>query len=363
MLGAAVGSFLNVVVYRLPRGMSLVRPKSRCPGCGASIRPGDNVPVLGWLRLRGRCRACGGAISARYPFVEAVTALLFLGLAHFELFSGGANLPGAAPATGDLSFVLWYVRPALIGQYLYHVTLAATLLCLSLIAWDGFPPPRKLVAAGVLIGLLVPLFVPVRPVPSGIELPLLPHSWIPLGTAGGVSFAVFPRGLLEGGLGAAAGAILGGLTSAAVPSNGTRSADRAGTAAAGLLIGLFLGWQAAVGCGVFAAAFSMLAAVASRATSGRLPMTAITAASVLVQLPFWRRLNGSRWWPNFDGWGVLRHVGWPESGFTATSLVAAAAVAAGLAWTAGRIGSRSGDRAAVPAEPSTSGEPAPSSVP
>jgi leader peptidase (prepilin peptidase) / N-methyltransferase len=76
ILGAIVGSFLNVVAYRLPRHESLLHPGSRCPECGTPIKPYDNVPVLGWLWLRGRCRACGARISWRYPAVEAATALL-----------------------------------------------------------------------------------------------------------------------------------------------------------------------------------------------------------------------------------------------------------------------------------------------
>lgn len=76
LAGAAVGSFLNVVIWRLPRGESIVVPPSRCPSCGHAIRWFDNVPVLGWLFLRGRCRDCGGRISSRYPLVEALTALL-----------------------------------------------------------------------------------------------------------------------------------------------------------------------------------------------------------------------------------------------------------------------------------------------
>lgn len=81
ILGLLVGSFLNVVVYRTPRGESVVSPPSACPRCDAAIRPRDNLPVVSWLVLRGRCRDCGGAISARYPAVELVTALLFAGVA------------------------------------------------------------------------------------------------------------------------------------------------------------------------------------------------------------------------------------------------------------------------------------------
>lgn len=77
-LGACIGSFLNVVVWRLPRDESLVMPPSHCPKCGAFLRWYDNLPVFGWVFLRGRCRYCGEPISARYPIVEAATAALFL---------------------------------------------------------------------------------------------------------------------------------------------------------------------------------------------------------------------------------------------------------------------------------------------
>jgi leader peptidase (prepilin peptidase) / N-methyltransferase len=77
LAGMIVGSFLNVVAYRLPRGESLSRPRSRCPGCGAAIAPYDNVPVLSWLALRGRCRRCGEPISPRYPLVELATGVLY----------------------------------------------------------------------------------------------------------------------------------------------------------------------------------------------------------------------------------------------------------------------------------------------
>ncbi len=84
VFGATIGSFLNVVAYRLPRKQSLVRPGSRCPGCGTAIKPYDNVPVVGWLLLRGRCRSCGMGISARYPLVEAITAALAVAVVLVE---------------------------------------------------------------------------------------------------------------------------------------------------------------------------------------------------------------------------------------------------------------------------------------
>ncbi|MDX6285422.1 MAG: leader peptidase (prepilin peptidase) / N-methyltransferase [Frankiales bacterium] len=91
VLGLMVGSFLNVVIWRVPRGESVVRPESHCPGCNKPIRPRDNVPVLSWLLLRGRCRDCGTSISPRYPAVEVLTALVW---AAFGLkFGYDAQLP------------------------------------------------------------------------------------------------------------------------------------------------------------------------------------------------------------------------------------------------------------------------------
>lgn len=96
-VGASVGSFLNVCIWRLPRGESVIRPRSRCPNCGMPILSRDNVPVLGWLLLRGRCRRCAWPIPARYPLVEATVGVLFaavvladVGLAPTDPFERGA---------------------------------------------------------------------------------------------------------------------------------------------------------------------------------------------------------------------------------------------------------------------------------
>ena len=79
LFGIVAGSFLNVCITRIPDGISIVAPRSRCPKCGAAIRPYDNVPVAAWLWLKGKCRACGNSISAMYPLVELATGLLFVG--------------------------------------------------------------------------------------------------------------------------------------------------------------------------------------------------------------------------------------------------------------------------------------------
>jgi len=127
VLGALVGSFLNVVIHRLPRGESIVRPGSRCPACGRAIRPWHNVPVLAWLALRGRCRDCGARIPVRYPLVEAATAVLF------ALFAWRF---GPAPAT-----LLW-------------MAFAAILLAAALIDADHRIIPDELSLGGLALGLL-----------------------------------------------------------------------------------------------------------------------------------------------------------------------------------------------------------------
>ncbi len=80
LVGSAVGSFANVLIYRIPRKESIVRPGSRCPECGTGIRFYDNIPIVSYIFLRGRCRSCGAGIPWRYPMVEAVNGLLYLGL-------------------------------------------------------------------------------------------------------------------------------------------------------------------------------------------------------------------------------------------------------------------------------------------
>jgi leader peptidase (prepilin peptidase) / N-methyltransferase len=91
LLGLAIGSFLNVVIWRVPRGESVISPPSHCPSCNEPIRNRDNIPVLSWALLRGRCRYCSNPISVRYPLVEASTSALFVAFAlHFGLH---ADLP------------------------------------------------------------------------------------------------------------------------------------------------------------------------------------------------------------------------------------------------------------------------------
>jgi len=141
VFGLAVGSFLNVVVYRVPAGMSVVAPASACPKCGRAIRGVDNVPVLSWLALRGRCRDCSEPISARYPLVEAVTAVLFLVVGIRFLPDAGTT---GAVFAGHLVLIVTLL-------YLMAVSVALTLIDL-----DTQTLPNRIVIPmyPVLAGLL-----------------------------------------------------------------------------------------------------------------------------------------------------------------------------------------------------------------
>jgi len=107
LFGALWGSFFNVAIHRWPRGMSVVRPPSHCPACGAAIRPFRNVPILGWLLLRGRAECCGAPISARYPAVEALGGLLALAIAErlvVHAAEGSEAVPAALEAVAYFAF-------------------------------------------------------------------------------------------------------------------------------------------------------------------------------------------------------------------------------------------------------------------
>lgn len=145
VLGALIGSFLNVVVYRVPAGKSIVSPPSACPQCGASIRPIDNLPIISWLVLRGRCRDCASTISARYPLVELGTALAFVAVAV-------AFLPAAFSAleAGDASLAIAHFIETV--AFLYF---AAISVSLALIDIDTHTLPNRIVLPSYIVGAVL----------------------------------------------------------------------------------------------------------------------------------------------------------------------------------------------------------------
>lgn len=122
-LGAVLGSFANVCIHRLPKGLSVVSPRSRCPGCLTPIAARDNVPILSWLLLRGRCRSCRTAISPRYPFVEALVGLIFLEAAFLHGL-GPVALAGAILATAAVILAATDLEARVLPDEITYVVLA-----------------------------------------------------------------------------------------------------------------------------------------------------------------------------------------------------------------------------------------------
>ena len=153
LLGATVGSFLNVVIARVPAGLSVVRPRSRCPRCQAGIAWYDNVPVVSWLVLRGRCRSCALPISIRYPVVEALVA----GAAWLAWSRHGLSLA----ALGELTFTALLLALAAIDldTWLLPHALTWPLIALGLAAsWLGVSPAATLQASALGAGIGFGLF-------------------------------------------------------------------------------------------------------------------------------------------------------------------------------------------------------------
>ena len=146
MLGLLVGSFLNVVIHRVPLKQSVIRPRSRCPGCGTQLAERDNIPVVSWLLLRGRCRTCAMPIPPRYPLVELLTGALF--------------------ALVGLRFGADWAVPA-------YLVLVAALVAISFIDLEHYIVPNRIVVATLALG------VPLLALAAATD-----HRWIDLRDAG-----------------------------------------------------------------------------------------------------------------------------------------------------------------------------------
>lgn len=259
-LGSCVGSFLNVVVYRVPRGQSVVSHASYCPKCGEGIRPTDNVPVIGWLRLKGACRSCHLPISSRYPIVEFTIGLLFVFLHFVELTSAGANIP-VRPIGFQTGAMETLLQPdyVLLGFTLYHAYLLCAIFSWAMILRDGNSvPPRSVVttfAIGAVPAICFPMLLPLQVITANDAAAILPAA-LPatLGKNVAAAATVF--------VGASVGAVLA--TVALLIAKKVRFAESAFDIPSWMLIGIFLGWQAVVGTFVIAIAWLSIKAMSLR---------------------------------------------------------------------------------------------------
>ncbi len=225
-LGAAVGSFLNVVIYRIPAGLSLLYPPSRCPRCLRGLKAYDNVPVFGWLWLKGRCRYCRSPIAARYPIVEAATGVLFVWV--YWTFSL------SLATVGYWAFVSW-------------------LLALALIDLDTMTLPNSLTQSGLLAGLAYQAIA----------------GWTSARLPGAAAH------LLEGGLGAVVGILGFDLVIILGSIAFGKTAMGGGDAKLAAMMGAWLGWKLLLLASFLACAIGAFAgggAIALKLISRRQPM-------------------------------------------------------------------------------------------
>jgi len=233
VLGAMIGSFLNVVVHRLPRGRSPAEGRSHCPACGARILAKDNIPVLSWLLLRGRCRSCDAPISSRYPIVEAACGLMFLAVAYLEVVAA------------DPSQSIWWTpldaSPERVVLFLYHAFAACVVLAWWLIEFDGGSIPTRQAAAVLAVAALVPMILPaVHPVAADAGMAALKAFVRPAGDIWPPAAGEWlDRGVLVSVIGAAAAILVAAILE--------RLYGPSQVVFLGLvLVGIVLGWQGAI---------------------------------------------------------------------------------------------------------------------
>ena len=322
LLGLGIGSFLNVVIIRLPLEKSVIWPGSRCGVCLRPLKFRDNLPILGYLALRGRCRFCGARFSSRYLWVELATGIAFLGLFLIEVVSQGYggpewltpwhHIPGlrsGAYATGAFPPLHAWI------YFFYHAMLLSFLLAAALIDAEHRIIPTQITYVGTAIGLVGSTLLPwpwpsdpsvLSAIPAGFPwtLPEVtgkiptgatlwpftgpPPPWAPPGS--------WQLGLMNGLVGAAAGMFIGRAIKFLFETGFQKDALGLGDADLLMMIGAFLGWQPA--------------ALA-------LPVGALVTLPIIVPLKIWAIARGSSagnelpFGPGIAAGAVVVWLGWP----------------------------------------------------
>lgn len=311
-LGATIGSFLNVVVFRMPRGESVVMRPSRCPQCETKIRGRDNVPILGWLLLNGRCRECRIPISPRYPIVESASAAIFALLYFAELISGGENIPVRWPNSyNGVVWIIFYTKWDLVALYAFHCFTLSTLLTWALVDVDRQRIPWWAIwcVGAILLALpsLNPNLLPVTYVPESVIGRGVPKRL----TAALTSVLGGLVGLALGWFGSwALGTRRQRVKPIGIEENGdalplSLATPRGHLVSASMIAGLSVGWQATVG--VWLMTFAIRPIVSFGARRFKIPLppaSTVLLIAYLIHLVCWRLLNTS-WWPSATTTSIL----------------------------------------------------------
>ncbi|MGW8256139.1 MAG: prepilin peptidase [Thermoguttaceae bacterium] len=224
IIGAAIGSFLNVVVYRLPKKENLIYPPSHCPSCAHRIRWYDNIPIISWLVLRGRCRDCGAAISVRYPLVEFITGAMFALLTMTEFCFNAVNCPVTLSNNAGQAISNCAGPLQLYEILLYHLLLLSTLLVAALMEIDRQQVSWRVFAPALAVGIIAPLACPyLRPM----------HAWN--------SLPFYISDIVDSGLAVASGGIF-----AYLAWRFQKKEPSVGLGWGLFCLGIFLGWQSVI---------------------------------------------------------------------------------------------------------------------
>lgn len=309
VLGSCIGSFLNVVIYRMPAGMALSHPGSRCPVCETELSARDNIPILGWVSLRGRCRYCQVSIPSRYPSIEFTVGLLFLTVLLVETSTGAANLPLRSPVTiygGAMDAIFQHGHWDLLGYFLAHTFYLTITLAICMIGLDGHATPGKLVRTGLLVALITGILWPeLRPVHVVVPMPAsLLQSWgtnwtLPQWLGGySVTTGFSLTGILDGIAGLASGLLTGWLAGRTVRDNSAISSTVKNVF---MLAGVFCGWQMTWPLlTLFLLTIFLLKPFSAKTQQSMLPLILFGICSVLI-CDWPRMLNGITL-IRYDGW-------------------------------------------------------------
>ncbi|MEM1227830.1 MAG: prepilin peptidase [Planctomycetota bacterium] len=281
--GACVGSFLNVVAASAPRGESIALRSSACPECGTPIRRIDNLPIMSYLMLRGRCRDCEAAIPIRYFAVELVGFTIFGSLFVYELVTGAANVPGFQSYTyAGILWIILYTKWPVVGIYLLHCLLFSCVLMLALMERDRLRPPRKMA-----ITLLVLFAGVVIAIPTMLTVSLVDQTPFQLPTS-------FPS-WLDRAATCIAGGISGWMIGQLMMSLSRRHGqDSSLLAAALVLLGVSLGWQAVL---TIAITWLIVTVIFNFLDRARIRTQWLSGSTLLLMLamlhhPLWKWLSG-----------------------------------------------------------------------
>lgn len=298
VMGSVIGSFLNVVIYRMPLGLNISKPKSRCPVCETPIAARDNLPILSWMMLKGKCRHCRTSISMRYPIVEALVGTFFLLLYFSLVFSGGRFLPYRLPNQFWGAYQIIEGRTwDLIALYVYYSYLFVVVLASAYIQFDRQTIPFRLLFWCFLGGCIAGIFVPeLHPVPAMVSESSELTSFLAedkiltnIRYYGSLHWGIEWQTIITLGWGLLYGAIVGFLFTwpSVFQKDQTKNFFRPSTSYLLILIGLYLGWQQVIPIAFLAAVGLACSEYTAKKRNSKhllLPASAFLAVTLVLQL-------------------------------------------------------------------------------